>query len=86
MLVGSHYTRPDAGRVLNFSNAFVTFIGGNLSASFTNEVALTEDNHLVNRNGGKLSFNFTPASGIFSGAAVSRSSLNTSWNTNLFHP
>jgi hypothetical protein len=66
-IVGSRYVRPDAGRVLNISNARFSFTGGNLSAPFTNEVTLTEGNRLTDRNDNKLRFDFAPAAGAFSG-------------------
>jgi len=70
MLAGSRYARPDAGRVLNLSNAFVTFIGGDLSAPFTNEVALSEDNKFASLSASRLTLNIALPTGLLSGSAV----------------
>jgi hypothetical protein len=69
-LTGSHYARPETGRVLNLGNTFVTFTGGGLSAPFTNEVALAENNRFANLSANRLTLNISVPNGSFSGSAA----------------
>lgn len=71
-LLGSRYT-PASGntnRVLNFSNAVVLVSGGNLPASYTNDVLLGASGKVTNSGPNSLTMNFTPSSGLFSGSFV----------------
>jgi hypothetical protein len=70
MLIGSSYSRPDSGRVLNFTNALVTFTGENLSAPFTNEVTLSSDNKFANLSSNKLALSVALPNGSVSGSAL----------------
>lgn len=67
-VIGSHYARPPSGTpVLNFSNAWLEFNGGQLQQSITNYVVLTANDRVLNLGSGWLSFSLSPVSGKFSG-------------------
>ena len=70
---GSSYLRPAAttSRVINVTNAAVSFEGGNLVAAFTNLVTLAvPNNKIVNNSSNQLSLTLTLPSGVFSGSAT----------------
>lgn len=68
-LLGSRYAAPvgPTNRVLNLSNAVVLLSGGNLSASFTNDVVLGLSSKVTNASTHNLKVSFTLSSGLFSG-------------------
>ncbi len=67
-VMGSHYARPPRGSpVLDFSNGFLAFLGGQLNQPITNNVLLTADNQLGNFGSGWLRFSFSLGTGTFSG-------------------
>jgi hypothetical protein len=73
MAVGSRYTPPlsRTNRVINLTNGVVTFEGGNLSAPFTNAVALTLTNRVIDGSlSNKLSLTLTVSSGLFNGSVT----------------
>jgi hypothetical protein len=69
--VGSRYTAPlPRARILNLSQGHALFDGGNLAHAFTNHIAITIDNKLVNFDANKLNLSFTLSSGVFKGRAA----------------
>ena len=68
--VGSAYTPPSAGPMLNLTNLDLIFSGGALSAPFTNSLHLDRLNRVTGAPAG-LKLTFTPASGLFKGSSWS---------------
>jgi len=67
-LLGSLYTSPTATNpVLDFANAIVGFVGGNIATNFTNNVRLDLDSKVVNLSSNKLTLTISKPSGLFSG-------------------
>jgi uncharacterized protein (DUF2147 family) len=64
-------------RALAITNAFAIFNGGNLSASFSNEVKLMANNTVSNASANKLVLTITKASGLFNGSVVDPASGKT---------
>jgi hypothetical protein len=75
-LIGSRYTRPasSTNSVLGFTDATVTFIGGNLAADFTNAITLGLNSRVTNLSSNRLALNFSLATGTFTGSAADLSS------------
>jgi len=66
--VGSVYTVPVASeKVLNLSSAVVSFLGGELTADFSNSVSVNAGSQVVNLSPNALSLGFATSSGFFSG-------------------
>jgi len=68
--VGSAYTPPSAGPILNLTNLDLIFSGGALPAPFTNSLRLDRLNR-VSGAPASLKLTFTPASGLFKGSSWS---------------
>ncbi len=77
-VAGSFYTPPLPGnRVLNFGVATILFTGGNLSQSFSNDVALGTDNKVTNLSSNGLSLTLALPTGLFKGKATDPASGGT---------
>ncbi len=72
LAIGSAYRRPatSTGQILNLTNAYVVFSGGNLAADFTNSVVLGLNNQVTNLSSNKFTLSFSLATGIFKGSAT----------------
>jgi hypothetical protein len=57
-------------RTIDFTNGFAAFSGGNLSAPFTNSVALTSSNKISNQSENRLTLSIALATGAFNGSVV----------------
>jgi hypothetical protein len=71
LITGSRYIAPvgPTDRILHLTEAEVTFIGGNLSQSSTNEVALGVSSRITNNTPAtKLTLTFTLPTGLFKGS------------------
>jgi hypothetical protein len=69
--VGSRYQKPMVqNRTIDFTNGFAAFSGGNLSAPFTNSVALTSSNKISNQSENRLTLSIALATGAFNGSVV----------------
>jgi len=72
---GSAYTPPPLGtRVLNFTDGFASFTGGNLAQAFSNNITLGTDNKVMNVSANNLSLTFTLATGLLKGKVIDPSS------------
>jgi uncharacterized repeat protein (TIGR03803 family) len=70
-VLGSRYQAPAAGNpVLNFTNAQVDFIGGDLTRDFTNQVALDTRNRVTNLSSNRLTLFFSVSVGSFRGSVT----------------
>jgi hypothetical protein len=72
-IIGSRYIAPagPTDRILNLTEAEVTFSGGNLSQSSTNEVVLGLASRVTNNTpAAKLSLAFTLSTGLFKGSFI----------------
>jgi hypothetical protein len=72
-MIGSRYTTPvgATNRVLEVSNALVTFTGGNLLSAFTNEVDLGLSSRVTNNTPtNRLVLTFTLPTGLFKGSVT----------------
>jgi hypothetical protein len=75
-IVGFAYHQPLKGDgVLEFSSGVVTFDGGNLAQSITNDVLLGANNRVTNLDHNKLSMSITLATGAFRGSVTDPASL-----------
>jgi hypothetical protein len=82
--IGSLYQKPAAGvRIIDLSDATVTFTGGNLN-SFANSVTIGTDNKVADQSANKLSMNFATATGLFKGTATSPDGENVSYKGAAF--
>ena len=69
--IGSAYHKPPGtNHVLDLNNAFVAFLGGNLSSAFTNNVTMSKSGRLTNQSANRLILSFSPANGKFSGSVT----------------
>ncbi|MFM1768496.1 MAG: hypothetical protein RJA22_1025, partial [Verrucomicrobiota bacterium] len=66
-VIGSRYPTPVTNRVLNFSLGVVELDGGDLTAAFTNQVALSSANVVTNLSPNPLTLAITKTTGLFSG-------------------
>lgn len=74
--IGSRYTPPGTNRVLNVTNALVSFSGGNLAAPFTNNVTLTPPVKITNNTpNNRLTMTIVASSGLFSGSVTPQGTL-----------
>lgn len=71
MIVGSRFT-PAAGtnRLLELTTAVVGFTNGNLSADFTNTIAIDARGKAINESANKLTLSVSKSSGSFSGSVT----------------
>jgi hypothetical protein len=70
-VTGSAYHRPGtSNRVLELTNAFVSFSGGNLASDFTNLVAVGPNGRVSNLSSNTLRLAFSPSAGTFSGSVT----------------
>ena len=69
-IAGSRFVPPTTNAILNLSNALVTFTGGNLTADFTNDIAIDAKSKVINLGSNKLSLTFSKSSGTFSGSVT----------------
>ena len=69
-LIGSRFVPPTTNSILGVSNALVAFIGGNLTADFTNGVAIDARSKVVNQGTNKLTLTLSKSSGTFSGSVT----------------
>jgi hypothetical protein len=68
---GENYTPPAAGTpILDFSSGTISFAGGNLDTSFSNDVTLSSNSKITNESANKLSTSFVLSSGLFNGSAT----------------
>ena len=69
---GSMFVRPvpPSSRVLNLTEAIVTFSGGDFSTPSATSVTLLEKNKLSKIGDNKLSLSISTSSGLFSGSVV----------------
>ncbi len=70
LLVGSRFIPGTTNNILGLSNALVSFLGGNLSADFTNAIAIDGKNKVTNLGSNKLSLSLNKSSGTFSGSVT----------------
>lgn len=71
LLVGSTFVASKTNNVLSWSNALVAFLGGNLSADFTNAIGIDAKNKVTNLGTNKLSLSLNKSSGTFKGSVTS---------------
>jgi hypothetical protein len=57
-------------RLINLTNAFVSFAGGNLGLGFSNQIALRSSSKVINLSSNRLSLTFSSGSGRFAGNVV----------------
>lgn len=70
--IGSLYQKPAAGtRIIDLSDATVSFDGGNLNSSFGDSITIDTNSKVANQSGNKLTMSFATATGIFKGTATS---------------
>jgi hypothetical protein len=67
---GSRYVAPtnSTTRVIDVTNGIVIFDGGNLAATFTNQLTLTPSNRVINGGPNSFSMSITRSNGVFSGS------------------
>ena len=67
-VVGSAYVAPRFPfKVLELTEAIVSFAGGNLSSDFANNIYVNPNTVVLNQSGNALTMKFSTSSGIFSG-------------------
>ncbi len=72
---GVVYVQPGgARRMLNLTNATLSFSGGNLATDFTNAVALSASGQVANLSVNRLSMRFSRSTGTFQGSVIDPSS------------
>jgi hypothetical protein len=69
--VGSRYVRPvyPAGHVFGFTNAAVSFAGGNLPAPFANQISFGAYDRVTNLSSNRLNL-VVSSSGLFTGSVI----------------
>lgn len=71
VIAGSLFVKPASTNwVINVTNAVVAFTNGNLSADFTNTVAIDAKGKVINESTNKLNLSASKSSGTFSGSAT----------------
>lgn len=70
VLIGSRFAASRTEPLLGTSNGLVAFIGGNLSADFTNAVAINAKNQVTSLETNKFKLKFNPSNGTFSGSVT----------------
>lgn len=74
---GSLYVFTTGVSVLNFTTGQVSLLNGNLSASFTNQIAFGASNIVTNQSTNALKLTITTSTGLFKGTVVDPSSGRT---------
>src|SRR5207244_10845664 len=83
--IGSLYQKPAAGtRIIDLSDATVSFDGGDLNSSFANSITIDTNNKVANQSGNKLTMNFATATGLFKGTATSPDGQSVSFRGAAF--
>ena len=83
--IGSLYQKPAAGtRIVDPSDATVSFDGGNLNSPFDNSITIDTNNKVANQSGNKLTMTFTTATGLLKGTATSPDSQNVNYRGAVF--
>jgi hypothetical protein len=77
-VVGSPYSLPKGGSVLDLSNGYIVFSGGGLLQSITNQFTLGANNVVKGSDGLKLTL--TTSSGLFQGTATNASGKTISFS------
>jgi len=79
LAIGSLFTPSPKGsqRVLNLSQADITFAGGDLAAEFTNQLLFDPVGKISNMSFNKLSMTINPASGLITGTVLDPGSAKT---------
>jgi hypothetical protein len=79
LAIGSLFTPSLKGsqRVLNLSQADITFAGGDLAAEFTNQLLFDPVGKISNMSFNKLSMTINPASGLITGTVLDPGSAKT---------
>lgn len=68
---GSFYVRPAShAKVLDLSDASLSFNGGNLHRAFTNRVTLDDRNHVINQSDNRLTITISLSNGSFTGKVL----------------
>lgn len=81
----SLYVKPAAGtRIIDLSDATVTFTGGDLSAGFADSITISTDNKVSVHGTDKLTMSFTLPTGLLKGAAVSPDGQTCSYRAAVF--
>ncbi len=70
LLVGSRFVPSATNNIFGLSNALVSFLGGNLSADFTNAIGIDAKNKVTNLGSNKLSLSLNKSSGTFKGSVT----------------
>jgi len=70
LLVGSRFVPSATNNILGLPNALVSFLGGNLSADFTNAIGIDAKNKVTNLGSNKLSLSLNKSSGTFKGSVT----------------
>ncbi len=73
--MGSTFNPPGTNRLLEAPTATIAFRGGNLAASFTNDLALGPSGRVTNTSPNKLTLTFNAKSGLIAGVVTDPSSL-----------
>jgi hypothetical protein len=82
---GSLYVKPVAGtRIIDLSDATVTFTGGNLSSGFADSIAISTDNKVSVHGNDKLTMTFALPTGLFKGTAMSPDAQTCSYRGAVF--
>jgi hypothetical protein len=69
--IGSVYVTPiTTNKVLNLTDAIVSFEGGNISGDFSNNVKLGAYSRVTNLSSNKLTMSFSTAIGTFTGSVT----------------
>lgn len=68
-VIGSSYSMPP-GYFRVFGNSKLSFVGGGLATSFTNNVYWGTDNKIINQSASALSMSLAPTTGLFKGTAT----------------
>ena len=67
---GSKYSFTSGTPILSFGTGHVSFVNGNLTENFTNQISISANSKVTNLSGNKLTLTFTTASGLFKGSVV----------------
>jgi lysyl endopeptidase len=83
--IGSLYQKPSTGtRIIDLSDATVSFDGGNLNNPFANSVTIDTNNKVANQSGNQLTMTFATSTGLFKGTAKSPDHQNVSYRGAAF--
>ena len=71
MIVGSRFAAPSpTTRMLNLSNAVVSFVCGDLSMDFANNILISADGKVLNQETNKLTLAISKSTGLFTGSVT----------------